>query len=74
MSADLSQAAQVKPVVSKALDAAAEVADELNTVKAGLEEYKKNGDNKPPFILTHLELKLLGIAGAGFFLDDTYSA
>ena len=69
----MSHAADIKPPASKTFDAAAEGAVELHEVKAGLEEYEKNGDNKPPFILTHLELKLLGIAGVGFFLDGTYS-
>jgi PHS family inorganic phosphate transporter-like MFS transporter len=36
---------------------------------SNLEEYEKSGDDKPPFILTYAEVKLLGIAGVGFFLD-----
>ena len=40
--------------------------------EGGLEEYER-GDNRPPFILNMAELKLLGIAGVGFFLDGKYS-
>lgn len=35
--------------------------------RAKLEEVEHDG--RPPFILTGTELKLLGIAGVGFFLD-----
>jgi len=35
-----------------------------------LQDYERGGgDNRPPFILNMVELKLLGIAGVGFFLD-----
>ncbi|KAG9007235.1 hypothetical protein FRB93_008058 [Tulasnella sp. JGI-2019a] len=34
-----------------------------------LEEYQHASDTRPPFILTKAELKLLGIAGVGFFID-----
>jgi len=37
-------------------------------VRAGLEEVDQ-GDGRPPFFLTYTEIKLLGIAGVGFFLD-----
>ncbi|ETW82243.1 inorganic phosphate transporter [Heterobasidion irregulare TC 32-1] len=37
--------------------------------KSTLEEYERSGDDRPPYILTYPELKLLGIAGVGFFLD-----
>ncbi|KAI0793234.1 major facilitator superfamily domain-containing protein [Abortiporus biennis] len=37
--------------------------------RSELGEYELEGDNRPPFILTLPELKLLGIAGVGFFLD-----
>ncbi|KZS86481.1 MFS general substrate transporter [Sistotremastrum niveocremeum HHB9708] len=37
-------------------------------LKGGLEEYERN-DGRPPFVLTWTEVKLLGIAGVGFFLD-----
>ncbi|THH17380.1 hypothetical protein EW146_g3417 [Bondarzewia mesenterica] len=37
--------------------------------KSTLEDYERSGDNRPPFILTYAEVKLLGIAGVGFFLD-----
>ena len=39
------------------------------TVRGGLEEFERSGQDKPPFFLTMLEVKLLGIAGVGFFLD-----
>ena len=39
------------------------------TVKGGLEEFERNDTTRPPFILTTPEIKLLGIAGVGFFLD-----
>ncbi|EIN12160.1 MFS general substrate transporter [Punctularia strigosozonata HHB-11173 SS5] len=34
-----------------------------------LEEYERDSNSRPPYILTRTELKLLGIAGVGFFLD-----
>ena len=35
-----------------------------NHRKSALEEYEQSGDgNRPPFILTYTEVKLLGIAG-----------
>ncbi|KAJ7218853.1 major facilitator superfamily domain-containing protein [Mycena rebaudengoi] len=37
--------------------------------RAPLEEYERGGDDRPPFILTYTEVKLLGIAVVGFFLD-----
>ncbi|KAJ7146565.1 major facilitator superfamily domain-containing protein [Mycena epipterygia] len=37
--------------------------------RSGLEEYELEADGRPPFILTYTEVKLLGIAGVGFFLD-----
>ncbi|KAG1844446.1 MFS general substrate transporter [Suillus tomentosus] len=37
--------------------------------RAALEEYEQSGEGRPPFILTYAEVKLLGIAGVGFFLD-----
>ncbi|KAH7924977.1 MFS general substrate transporter [Leucogyrophana mollusca] len=37
--------------------------------RSGLEEYERSGEGRPPFILTYTEIKLLGIAGVGFFLD-----
>ncbi|TDL20864.1 MFS general substrate transporter [Rickenella mellea] len=37
-------------------------------LKAGLEDFDYD-DGRPPFILTRVELKLLSIAGVGFFLD-----
>ncbi|KAF7437379.1 hypothetical protein PC9H_004218 [Pleurotus ostreatus] len=37
--------------------------------KASLEEFERSSDRRPPFILTRTEVKLLGIAGVGFFLD-----
>ncbi|KAH8101357.1 phosphate transporter [Phellopilus nigrolimitatus] len=38
-------------------------------VRSGLEEYERSGEGRPPWMLTATELKLLGIAGVGFFLD-----
>ncbi|KAJ7681559.1 inorganic phosphate transporter [Mycena rosella] len=38
------------------------------SVRAGLEEFDR-GDGRPAFLLTYTEMKLLGIAGVGFFLD-----
>lgn len=37
--------------------------------RTALEEYEQSGEGRPPFILTYTEVKLLGIAGVGFFLD-----
>ncbi|KAJ7275787.1 major facilitator superfamily domain-containing protein [Mycena rebaudengoi] len=37
--------------------------------RAPLEEYEQEGNERPAFILTFTEVKLLGIAGVGFFLD-----
>ncbi|OJA21437.1 hypothetical protein AZE42_08128 [Rhizopogon vesiculosus] len=37
--------------------------------KSALEEFEQSGEGRPPFILTYTEVKLLGIAGVGFFLD-----
>jgi PHS family inorganic phosphate transporter-like MFS transporter len=36
--------------------------------RSRLEEFEQS-DDRPPFILTYTEIKLLGIAGVGFFLD-----
>ena len=36
--------------------------------KSTLEEYERSGDDRPPFILTYPELKLLGIAGVSIGL------
>ncbi|KIJ59289.1 hypothetical protein HYDPIDRAFT_100988 [Hydnomerulius pinastri MD-312] len=37
--------------------------------RSGLEAYERDGEDRPPYILTYTEIKLLGIAGVGFFLD-----
>ncbi|KII90528.1 hypothetical protein PLICRDRAFT_536373 [Plicaturopsis crispa FD-325 SS-3] len=37
--------------------------------RSTLEEYERSGEGRPPFVLTFTEVKLLGIAGVGFFLD-----
>jgi len=37
--------------------------------RTDLGEYELEGDSRQPFILTYPEIKLLGIAGVGFFLD-----
>lgn len=42
---------------------------ELENTRSGLEEYEREDTGRPPFILTLVEAKLLGIAGVGFFLD-----
>ncbi|KAF9040408.1 MFS general substrate transporter [Hymenopellis radicata] len=39
----------------------------LQPSRSALEEYER--DSRPPFVLTMTEIKLLGIAGVGFFLD-----
>ncbi|KAL1941997.1 hypothetical protein VTO73DRAFT_6527 [Trametes versicolor] len=36
---------------------------------SNLEEYEREGDVRYPFLLSYREVKLLGIAGVGFFLD-----
>ncbi|KAL5525465.1 hypothetical protein ACEPAG_6801 [Sanghuangporus baumii] len=38
-------------------------------VRSGLEEYERSAEGRPPWMLTLPEIKLLGIAGVGFFLD-----
>ncbi|KAJ8594543.1 MFS inorganic phosphate transporter [Rhizopogon salebrosus TDB-379] len=37
--------------------------------KSALEDFEQSGEGRPAFILTYTEVKLLGIAGVGFFLD-----
>ncbi|KAF5390089.1 hypothetical protein D9757_003737 [Collybiopsis confluens] len=37
--------------------------------QAPLEDFEHSSSGRPPFILTMTEVKLLGIAGVGFFLD-----
>ena len=39
------------------------------TVKSGLEVFEQDHTGRPPWLLNRTELKLLGIAGVGFFLD-----
>ncbi|OSC97424.1 MFS general substrate transporter [Trametes coccinea BRFM310] len=43
--------------------------DRPTTYKSNLEEYEREGDVRLPFLLSYREVKLLGIAGVGFFLD-----
>jgi len=43
--------------------------DDTQRYRSGLEEFERGGENKPPYVLTLTEMKLLGIAGVGFFLD-----
>lgn len=38
-----------------------------NRLVAGLEECEQ--DNRPPYVLNRSEIRLLAIAGIGFFLD-----
>lgn len=42
-------------------------------IRAGLEEVDQGLDNRPPWLLTRTEAKLLGIAGVGFFLDGVFT-
>ena len=37
--------------------------------RSRLEAFERDSSSHPPFVLTLPELKLLGIAGVGFFLD-----
>ncbi|KAI6110677.1 major facilitator superfamily domain-containing protein [Pisolithus croceorrhizus] len=37
--------------------------------RPALQDYERDPGDKPPFVLTFAEVKLLGIAGVGFFLD-----
>lgn len=37
--------------------------------KSALEDFENANDTRPPYLLTLTEVKLLGIAGVGFFLD-----
>ncbi|KAJ2963042.1 hypothetical protein NUW54_g14304 [Trametes sanguinea] len=45
------------------------LSDRPTTYKSNLEEYEREGDVRLPFLLSYREVKLLGIAGVGFFLD-----
>ncbi|OCH84068.1 MFS general substrate transporter [Obba rivulosa] len=45
------------------------MSNDSDRVQSGLEEYEKEDDDRPPFLLTYREVKLLGITGVGFFLD-----
>ncbi|KZT59377.1 MFS general substrate transporter [Calocera cornea HHB12733] len=38
-------------------------------IRGGLEDFEKDDLSRPPFVLNWTEIKLLGIAGVGFFLD-----
>ncbi|KAJ7154322.1 inorganic phosphate transporter [Mycena crocata] len=57
-----SSASDVKPSSTKSINASVHG-------RRGLEEFEREGDGRPAFILTYTEVKLLGIAGVGFFLD-----
>ncbi|KAF8837549.1 MFS general substrate transporter [Paxillus ammoniavirescens] len=37
--------------------------------RSELQAYERDAGDRPPFVLTYPEIKLLGIAGVGFFLD-----
>ncbi|CCM05508.1 uncharacterized protein FIBRA_07731 [Fibroporia radiculosa] len=39
------------------------------SVRSGLEEYEREDDGRPTFMLSRREMKLLSITGVGFFLD-----
>ncbi|RDX42221.1 hypothetical protein OH76DRAFT_138326 [Lentinus brumalis] len=44
--------------------------DEQHVVhKSNLEDFEREGEVRYPFLLSYREVKLLGIAGVGFFLD-----
>ncbi|KAH9859129.1 MFS general substrate transporter [Lenzites betulinus] len=43
--------------------------DRPTTFKSNLEDYEREGDVRHPYLLSYREVKLLGIAGVGFFLD-----
>ncbi|KAI0060473.1 MFS general substrate transporter [Artomyces pyxidatus] len=43
--------------------------DAVPPYRSALEEFEDEGADRPPYILTYTEVKLLGIAGVGFFLD-----
>ncbi|KAK7451004.1 hypothetical protein VKT23_012681 [Stygiomarasmius scandens] len=49
--------------------AAPERAPEAPVGPTPLEEYESSSSTRPPWLLTMTEVKLLGIAGVGFFLD-----
>ncbi|KAI0345474.1 MFS general substrate transporter [Trametopsis cervina] len=55
------------PAATKSLDSTN--GSNGGTYKAALEDYEISGDGRAPFILSYAEVKLLGIAGVGFFLD-----
>jgi hypothetical protein len=59
---------QTSPVAEKF----AQTAVPEEKLKQSLEEKEGVGDDLPPFCLTWTELKLLGIAGVGFFLDGEH--
>lgn len=44
----------------------------INNQHNSLEDYERSGDGRAPFILNYSEVKLLGIAGVGFFLDGEW--
>ncbi|KAJ7137011.1 major facilitator superfamily domain-containing protein [Mycena epipterygia] len=41
----------------------------MATKRSNLDNFANEGSNRPPFYLTYAEVKLLSIAGVGFFLD-----
>jgi len=46
--------------------------DDEGNVRSGLEEFERAGEGRPPWMLSKVEVKLLGIAGVGFFLDGEH--
>jgi len=46
-----------------------DIRKDRDLASARLEEVERENDTRPPYFLTYTEVKLLGIAGVGFFLD-----
>ena len=53
-------------------EAPVEDGKDASHVRSGLEEYERSAEGRPVWLLTTTEMKLLGIAGVGFFLDGAY--
>lgn len=47
----------------------AEIERGNQSITRGLEAYERADDTRPPFYLTWPEVRLLSIAGVGFFVD-----
>lgn len=57
------------PAPNPASDHSTTQSHDQATPRSRLEDYERGVDSRPPFALNRTELKLLGIAGVGFFLD-----